>query len=1344
MKKTTKAHLYNKFIVAALWCMITTLSSFGQCPTVVNPTQSFCDIQAPMVGNLVATNNGGGVRWYSTPTSTIPLSNTQGLINNQDYYADDLTGSCGSRQRVKAIIFGPPVALSYQGVCVEQPEDATISDLFVVGNDVQWYNVPTGGSPLTPTTLLTDGTIYYVNQSNPYTGCRTSRFSVLVSVGIVPLPSGSSIQQFCNDVPPTVADLEASGSNNWYSTSASGSPLPLTTPLIDGESYFATTVDPPCESIGRLQVTVEIIPPNNSGGNGEIEICETGLVSTNTINLFDGLLGTPDTNGTWSGPLPTTNGSTGRVNVSTMNVNESPYVFTYSVSSETCPTSSSTVSILIIEGPDPGTNGSLVLCVNDSAQDLFERLEGTPEFGGIWSPALASGTGIFDPSKDAAGLYTYTIQGVPPCGEVSATVEVTVNPEAEPGINGNLTLCEDSAPEDLFNSLGGSPQSGGIWTPALASGTGVFDPSVDPAGNYIYTVQGIAPCGEATSQVSVTIIPKADAGNNGSLVLCSNDASQDLFNSLNGTPKPGGTWSPALISGNGVFDPAQDAPGVYTYTVQGTSPCGEATATVNVSVNPETEPGTNGNLILCIDSAPQDLFNSLGGSPQPGGTWTPALASGTGVFDPSKDLAGTYIYNLSGITPCGDASSTVTVTINPLANAGTNGSLILCSNEAPQNLFDSLGGTPETGGTWSPALVSGTGVFDPSVDTAGNYTYTVQGNAPCGPATAIVNVTVNPAAEPGTNGNLALCIDSAPQNLFNSLGGTPESGGTWSPALVSGTGVFDPSKDAAGTYTYSISGITPCGESTSTVTVTINPLANAGTNGSVIVCSNDASKDLFDSLGGTPETGGVWSPALASGTGIFDPSKDAPGNYTYTVQGVAPCGVATAIINVAISPVAEPGTDGALSICIDGTPQDLFNSLGGTPESGGTWTPALSSGTGVFDPSKDAAGVYTYTIKGDVPCGDATAKVTVSIAKIPQAGSGSRLAICSNDAPQDLFESLGGTPDLGGTWSPALASGSGIFNPVLDSAGAYTYTITTACGTDSAIVTVAIVQSPNITGLTLSTNDICLDEAIVINLSGATQLNDGNYNLNYALTGANNTEDTVAVTITNGNAVISIPDSQLTVVGSTTFTILNLLDPVTNCGTASSTLPTVTFNIEQAQTPQLVTNGNTFCFDDNPTIANLTSNLIGADQIIWYDALENGNAYSDDMPLVDGDTYYASNSTVNGCTNGIRLAVTVKIDQCDSLGLIIPDGFSPNGDNINDDFRVKNLRELYPDFKLQIYNRYGNILYKGDTNTLNWDGTSNQGREVGNGVLPVGVYYYILELNNPNSKTLQGSVYLSR
>jgi surface protein len=90
--------------------------------------------------------------------------------------------------------------------------------------------------------------------------------------------------------------------------------------------------------------------------------------------------------------------------------------------------------------------------------------------------------------------------------------------------------------------------------------------------------------------------------------------------------------------------------------------------------------------------------------------------------------------------------------------AGDDGSLSTCSNGATVNLFDSLNGTPDTGGTWSPALASGTGVFDPAVDVEGTYTYSVTG---CGTNTAVVVVTVSDPDAPtiaiSNSNNPAIC-----------------------------------------------------------------------------------------------------------------------------------------------------------------------------------------------------------------------------------------------------------------------------------------------------------------------------------------------------------------------------------------------------------------------------------------------------------------------------------------------------------------------------------------------------------------------------------------------------------
>src|SRR5690554_5690076 len=369
--------------------------SYSQCPIVNNSLQSFCDIPTPVVSDLLATDTGGGIRWYATATSVTPLLNSTPLINGMDYFAGDAAGTCTTRQSVKVSIVGPPWGLNFQGVCVDDANDATISDLVVIGNDVKWYSTQLGGTSLSPTTVLVNNTVYYADQVNLITGCRSSRLPVYVRVELVQVPTGESVQKFCSDLypPPTVADLVTNGNNNnWYASPTSVTPLDPSVQLIDGEKYYATTVSaPPCESTGRFEVLVVFEDPNDSGDDGTFEICETDVTGIGTINLFSALGGAPFNNGVWTGPFATTNGSLGTVDISAMTFAGSPYDFVYEVnSSAECDPSSSIVSVIIVKGTDPGNGAVLDLCESGPQVDLFTALGGAPDPGGSWSPALNS------------------------------------------------------------------------------------------------------------------------------------------------------------------------------------------------------------------------------------------------------------------------------------------------------------------------------------------------------------------------------------------------------------------------------------------------------------------------------------------------------------------------------------------------------------------------------------------------------------------------------------------------------------------------------------------------------------------------------------------------------------------------------------------------------------------------------------------------------------------------------------------------------------------------------------------------------------------------------------------
>ncbi|MDC6366114.1 MULTISPECIES: gliding motility-associated C-terminal domain-containing protein [Flavobacteriaceae] len=80
--------------------------------------------------------------------------------------------------------------------------------------------------------------------------------------------------------------------------------------------------------------------------------------------------------------------------------------------------------------------------------------------------------------------------------------------------------------------------------------------------------------------------------------------------------------------------------------------------------------------------------------------------------------------------------------------------------------------------------------------------------------------------------------------------------------------------------------------------------------------------------------------------------------------------------------------------------------------------------------------------------------------------------------------------------------------------------------------------------------------------------------------------------------------------------------------------------------------------------------------------------------------------------------------------LTIYNEFSPNGDGVNEFFKIDCISR-YPNNRLQVYNRWGNIVYEQRFYNNDWDGTSNGRAIVQKGdALPVGTYYYVLDLGD--------------
>lgn len=101
----------------------------------------------------------------------------------------------------------------------------------------------------------------------------------------------------------------------------------------------------------------------------------------------------------------------------------------------------------------------------------------------------------------------------------------------------------------------------------------------------------------------------------------------------------------------------------------------------------------------------------------------------------------------------------------------------------------------------------------------------------------------------------------------------------------------------------------------------------------------------------------------------------------------------------------------------------------------------------------------------------------------------------------------------------------------------------------------------------------------------------------------------------------------------------------------------------------------------------------------------------------DGTTTFQVIGSVGDCELTDFVSITVNDP------VIIYNTFTPNGDGINDSFRIKFI-ERFPNCQVEIFDRWGQSIFKSVGYSQPWDGTY-KGREI-----PTGAYYYVIELNS--------------
>ncbi len=150
-----------------------------------------------------------------------------------------------------------------------------------------------------------------------------------------------------------------------------------------------------------------------------------------------------------------------------------------------------------------------------------------------------------------------------------------------------------------------------------------------------------------------------------------------------------------------------------------------------------------------------------------------------------------------------------------------------------------------------------------------------------------------------------------------------------------------------------------------------------------------------------------------------------------------------------------------------------------------------------------------------------------------------------------------------------------------------------------------------------------------------------------------------------------------------------------------------------------------------------------ADNVRFYESLENATIAIN--PISNISNYVATATPKEVYVrvyNDNCFAITSFLLTTRNCPPTVYNFVSVNNDTYNDSFTIGGLRDIFLDFKLEIYNRWGRLLWTGNQNTEDWDGYVKDG--IGSKNAPDGTYFYLLFLNDIDyPEPLRGYLYLN-
>ena len=1305
-------------------------------------TQTFCKTENKTVGGLAV--NETNIVWYIEEIGGIPHDNAS-LLQTGFYYADDKTGDgCSvARLTVEVFVYGdkPNANLSISECARDNP---TIANLFPNGNNYDWYDAEFGGNLLTLNTPLEHQVRYWVGQTE--NGCASERSGTFVTLLTPVAPQvQNTIQTFCAIEKATITNLVVelaaqSSTLVWYDTETSIIRLDPTELLVHDGDYWAAEVEATvfCESLGRTKVSVILntttspVKPNSSAQS----FCEIDAPTIGNLQITG-------TTVKWYASL----NETTPLNVTDLLVDGVDYYATQTDGTTGCESLERTVISVIVKATSSpilsSGNDVQTFCNLNTTTIADIAITGTAI---KWYASASSTTVLLttDLLVNDTDYFASQTDATTDCESLERTkVSIIISSTPAPTLasgNATQTFCNSSIAAIADIIITGTNIQ---WYDSLTSKTvlNTADLLVDSTDYYATQTDNTTGC-ESLERTKVTIIlnttsAPALASGDELQVFCEIDTATIAEIAISGTAI---NWyatesSTTVLASTDILVNNTD---YYATQTDATSGC-ESLGRTKVSVTINTTPAP----ILATGNDTQTFCNSniatvadiiiTGTNIQ----WYASLTSTTVLNVTDLLVNGTdyYATQTDNTTGCESLERTkVTIIINTTsapALASGDELQVFCEVDAATIAEIAITGTAIN---WY-ATESSTTVLasaDLLVNNTDYYATQTDATSGCESLGRIkVSVTINTTPAPilaSGNDTQTFCNDSTANIADITITGTNIK---WYASLTSTTVLNTTDLLVNGVDYYATqTDITTGCESlertkvASIINTTSEPTFASGGEFQVF-CEIDTATIAEIIITGTAIK---WYASASSTTVLATTNLLVNGTDYYATQTDATSGCeslgrikVSVTINTTPAPILASGND-TQTFCNDSTANIADITITGTNIK---WYASLTSTTVLNTTDLLVNGVDYYATQTDITTGCESLERT-------------KVTVIVNT-----------------TSAPTVASGG---------------ELQVFCEINTATIADMVITGTNIKWFAtlISTNELALTEALIdgedyyatqTEASGCASLNRTKIDV------------TIITSITAPTTIDNTPvfcESNFATIASleVTGTNLNWYETLTSTAVLETTILlednksyfvsqtsaggcesierlTITVALTKVPKPILALNGAQFCaLKGDFMISELNNNVsvpVGY-TTVWYDDFPNGNILSLSDILVDGHIYYAVSEDLNGCESIDALKVEVDLTACNDDDLVIYDGFSPNNDGINDVFTTKNIELVFPNYTINFYNRWGNIVYQANASKPFWNGRLN-----GNGeLLPKGIYYYILDFNKDNRKPKQGNLYLSR